>query len=158
MFFDCVTVLCFYVSLGNGLACLRLVVSNFDCVTAIGYLNLSGIWQVKIVGKDIVHTLVTLVFSVRSFTDSFMCASRATTYHTSKILQGFVTSHPWAKSICGLSQLQLANRIRVISYCMIFACVCIFPLNQTWNARQEDGDCRCMFSNFDVMGDFFSEL
>ena len=37
-------------------------------------------------------------------------------------------------------------------------CVCIFPLNQTWNARQEDGDCRCMFSNFDVMGDFFSEL
>ena len=68
------------------------------------------------------------------------------------------SSKALAKSICGLSQLQLANRIRVISYCMIFACVCIFPLNQTWNARQEDGDCRCMFSNFDVMGDFFSEL
>lgn len=84
MFFDCVTVLCFYVSLGNGLACLRLVVSNFDCVTAIGYLNLSGIWQVKIVGKDIVHTLVTLVFSVRSFTDSFMCA-RFTRYHLSHL-------------------------------------------------------------------------
>ena len=46
-------------------------------MTAIGYLNLSGIWQVKIVGTNIVHTLVTLVFSVRSFTDSFVRALHA---------------------------------------------------------------------------------
>ena len=29
--------------------------------------------------------------------------------------------------------------------------VCVFPLNQTWGGRREDGDFRCTFSDFDVM-------
>lgn len=134
VFFDCVTVLCLYVSLGNGLACLRLVVSNFDCVTAIGYLNLSGIWQVKIVGKNIVHTLVTLVFSVRSFTDSFVRALYALPLITPpRLCDKPSVGKVNMRLVSAAVGQQLDSRHFILHD--ICVCVCVFPLNQTWTAR-----------------------